>query len=285
MSQKHSNRRWPWLVVMATGGMLLLAACSGGATATPTGEAPLPPTGNSASSPPDVEAARLASLAALGSGSQQVGLWVSGAGSVLAEPDLAVLSFGVEARADMVAPALTRAAEAMDAVIASLRARGVQERDIQTRSFGIQPITVFRDVLEGGVRERRPEIVGYTVSNSATAKIRDLDSAGAIIDAAATAGGDAIRINGISFTIEDPKPLEQRARELALQDAMVKAQQMAQVAGIRLGALLSITESGGSPVVQQDFSRAEVAGASSTTPISAGEMQITIRVQMVYAIG
>ena len=171
----------------------------------------------------------------------------------------------------------------MDAVMRTLRANGVRDRDIQTQQFRIQPITVFRQVI--GREERIPEIVGYIVTHSASAKIRDIDSIGAVIDDAAEAGGDAIRINSIGFTIDDPKPLETQARELAFTDAMTKAQQIAQVTGVTLGDPLFISESGGFPVVAAQAVRlAPSAALDVETPISPGESRITVRVQMVFPI-
>ena len=104
----------------------------------------------------------------------------------------------------------------MDAVIASLGINGVAGDDIRTTHFSIQPVTVYE---EGPRGDQTPKIVGYRVSNFATARIRDLSAVGGIIDAAAAAGGDAVRINGIGLAVDDPQPLEVEARKLALEDA------------------------------------------------------------------
>ena len=262
---------------------VVVAACSSGdATATPQlggGQV-----GGQALS------ANLAAFESLGfpqvisTGSQQLGIWVDGTGSVTVAPDIANLNFGVEARADTVAEARDEAATTMDAVIASLRGNGVADADIKTTSFSIQPITVFREVSRD--REREPVIVGYRVSNFAVAKIRDIDAAGGIIDDAAAAGGDAVRINGIGFGVDDPRPIETQARELALEDAIAKAEQIADVTNVILGTPVFISQQGGSPI----FARESVAIASfdaaagAPTPISAGEQEITVRVQVVFAI-
>ncbi len=284
MKQLRSTR-WLALGAIAAVAMLVLAACSGGSSSDPNG-------GQGGSGGSSLEAllsgdnaARLTTLAGIAAGgAQQVGVWVSGTGAVTVEPDIGVLSFSVETRADTVAPARSEAAAAMEAVIASLKANGIQDRDIQTRQFRIQPITVFREIISGPNRgERIPEIVGYLVTNSASAKIRDIGTIGPVIDDAAEAGGDAIRINSISFSLDDPKPLEVQARDLALEDAMEKAQQIAQVTGVSLGDPVFISESGGSPLVTQTRLDA-VLEASSGTPISVGETQVTMRVQMVFPI-
>lgn len=212
---------------------------------------------------------------------QQTGIWVDGAGSVTAEPDVANLSFGVEARADTVAPARAEAASAMDAVIASLRGNGVADRDIQTSYFSIEPITVYE---EGANGERTPRIVGYRVANFATATVREVASVGAIIDDAAEAGGDAIRINGIGFSVDDPRPLEVEARKLALEDATAKAEQIASVMNVTLGEPIYVSQQGGSPVVFRAAAPEAMFAADASTSISAGEQEISIWVQVVFAI-
>ncbi|MCI0438848.1 MAG: SIMPL domain-containing protein [Chloroflexi bacterium] len=219
-------------------------------------------------------------------GGDQTGIWVTGQAILNVQPDLAILNIGVETTGATVEEARTQAATAMDAIINALHARGIEDRDIQTQFFNIYPRYEYREVFEGGVSRGKQELVGYTVNNSATVKIRDLDAIGEIIDEVATAGGDATRINGVSFTVEDPKALESTLREAAVNDAMAKAEQFAALTGVTLGKLVFIAEiSGGSPVVQ-DFARAEAgfAAPAAPTPINVGETQLSMAVQAVFAI-
>ena len=212
-------------------------------------------------------------------GSQQTGIWVDGTGSVSAASDVADLSFGVETRADTVADARAEAASAMDAVIASLGTSGVAGDDIRTTHFSIQPVTVYE---EGPRGDQTPKIVGYRVSNFATARIRDLSAVGGIIDAAA-AGGDAVRINGIGLAVDDPQPLEVEARKLALEDATAKAEQIASVMNVTLGDPVYISQYGGAPRVARE-SVAFALSADASTPISGGQQEIRVGVQVVFAI-
>ena len=135
---------------------------------------------------------------------------------------------------------------------------------------------------------RERVIVGYTVTNQITAKIRDLDGSGELIDRVADAGGDLVRSEGISFTVEEPTALQNEARELAIKDLVARAQQMAEIAGVELGRLVRLSESGGGhpPRIQADFARAEFAMAApaAATPISLGELTVTASVQGVFAI-
>ena len=214
---------------------------------------------------------------------QQVGIFVTGRGEVTATPDLAILNAGVEARATTVEKARSEAAQAMSEIIKVLNARGIRSGDIRTRFFNISPEYRFNE------RDRQQELVGYRVNNQITVKIRDLDSAGIIIDELATAGGDLVRVQGISFTIEDTAALESQARKKAVANLMAKAQEFAQLTGVQLGKPISLSESGGfSPravpqFLGRDFAEA-VPAIAADTPISGGELTVTISVQGTFAI-
>jgi uncharacterized protein len=210
-------------------------------------------------------------------GSQQTGVWVSGTGKVTAVPDVAILSLGVEAQEKTVKEAQSEAAAAMTAVVAALKTNGVADKDIQTQWYNISPVMKW-------VEDTNEQItIGYKVSNMVTAKIRDISKAGTIIDAVAEAGGNLTRINSISFTVDDPTAYYNQAREKAMQDANAKAEQMATLAGITLGKPTYISESGGyipTPYYLKDYAE----GGSASTPISPGELDITLTVQVGYAI-
>ena len=219
-------------------------------------------------------------------GSSQGGIRVSGEGSITMPPDLAMLNIGVEATGATVSEARQEAATAMNAIVDALHSRNIEDKDIQTRFFNIFPRYEFQEVLEGGLRSRKQVLVGYTVSNSASIKIRDLDAVGAIVDDVAEAGGNATRINGISFTVEDPSPFMVSLREEAVMDALAKAQQFADLTGVTLGRLVLISESGrGVPVVGPVMERALFAeAAAAPTQISGGELELRMSVQAVFDI-
>ncbi len=207
--------------------------------------------------------------------SQQEGIWVSGEGKVTAIPDIATLSLGVEAQAATVAEAQSQAAGAMNRVMAALTDNGVDEKDIQTQYFSIDRVTRWD-------REREEEIVvGYRVTNMVTAKIREIDKAGSIVDAVAAAGGDLTRINNIGFSVDDPSAYYDEARQEAMADAKAKAEQLAELSGVKLGKPTYISEGTISPVYQRSMYE---AAAPAPTPISPGEMELTLTVQVVYAI-
>ena len=210
---------------------------------------------------------------------QTIGIWVTGNGKVTADPDLAILTLGVEARRQTISAARSDAAQAMTSIMYSLMKQGVVENDIRTIRFSIQPDYKYDE------RTRRQILTGYQVSNTVTVKIRDLDSVGDVIDASASAGGDTTRIQGIQFTIENPAALESQAREKAVKDALAKAQQFATLTGVSLGKLVYITEDSTyvRPIpVSRAMSMDAVAGAP--TPISSGELDVQVSIKAGFGI-
>ncbi len=210
---------------------------------------------------------------------QNTGIWVTGQGEATAVPDIAELRLGVEARADTVAEAQTQASEAMDSVVAVLKDNGVAEKDIQTQRFSIYPVTRW-------IREKdEEEIIGYRVTNIVVAKIREMDKVGDIIDAVAEAGGDLTRIQGISFSVDDPTPYYEEARAKAVKDAKDKALQLADLADVKLGKPTYISEGVVyRPELTKGFYEAGAPETPPETPIIPGELKITLTIQIAYAI-
>jgi len=207
-------------------------------------------------------------------GQQQTGLSVSGTGEVFAKPDIAVVTLGVQAEAKTVANAQQQANQAMSAVMSALTANGIADKDVRTTSFSIQPVWNYT--------ENQRVLEGYQVNNIVSVIIRDVNKTGTIIDAVTVAGGDLTRVENISFTVENPKPYNDQARELAIKDAIDKAQQIARLAGVSLGKIIYISESGGSVPIPIAYYKDEAA--MSSTPISSGQLEISLSVQVVYAL-
>ena len=288
--------------------MVIVAACGNGVEATPAGDSqpgggspsPAAPTGGQAGgpalgapAPAPVAVGQVFGASTQGfspllqTGGSQAGILVTGQGTVTLEPDLVLLNLGVESFAKTVAQARDEAARAMDAIVSALNNRGVENKDIQTRFFNISPQYEFIEVVEEGIRTHKQVVVGYRVNNSAAVKVRDLDAVGTIVDEVATAGGDATRINGISFTVEDPKPFMVQLREAAVGDALAKAQHFASLTGVSLGRLVFISESGGGQPVVRAFEEqafAIAAAAAPPTSISGGELELRMTVQALFGI-
>ena len=209
--------------------------------------------------------------------SQQAGIWVTGTGKVSVVPDIATLRLGIEAQEVSVADAQSKATEAMNKVMDVLTNNGVADKDIQTQRFSIHRVTKWDRVKEEEI------VIGYRVSNIVTAKIRDLDKVGDIIDAVAKAGGDLTRIDSIAFSVDDPSAYHEEAREKAMADAKTKAQQLAKLSGVTLGKPTYISES--IQIPSPIYPRAVYEEVPvPATPISPGEMEISLTVQVAYAI-
>ena len=212
--------------------------------------------------------------------SQESGkIHVTGSGSVVSEPDIATLHLGVSVEKETVAEAREAAAAAMTGVIAALKANDIAENDIRTERFSIYPQYDYTD--NGRV------LRGYSVNNTVSAKVRELENLSDVIDDAAEAGGDIVVVNSIQFMVENPTPLQAQARALAAKDAAAKAQTLAEASGVTLGKPITITEttSGGRPPIA--FAKSEefaADSASSSTPIEAGELTISVSVTVVYEI-
>ncbi len=204
---------------------------------------------------------------------------VTGSGSVVAAPDIAMLNLGVSAEKTSVAEAREAAASAMADVMESLAGNDVAEKDIQTTNFSIYPQYDYTD--NGRV------LRGYTVSNTVNAKVRKLEGLSDIIDDAAAAGGDTVRVDAVQFMIEDPTALQTQARVLAVKKAEMNAVTLAEASGVTLGKPITITESssGGSNHIAfaEQASLADDSSRSST-PVQVGELTVTVNVTIVYEI-
>jgi hypothetical protein len=214
-------------------------------------------------------------------GGQLTGIRVTGQGEVTAVPDIATLRLGIEAQEATVAEAQAEAAEAMDWVMSALKDNGVAEKDIQTQYFSIHKVTRWDP------EENQEVILGYRVTNMVTAKIREVEEVGSIVDAVVEAGGDLTRVDDIAFSVDDPSVYQEEARQKAMADARAKAEHLARLGGVGLGKPIYISESiyMPSPVYPRVMVEEAVPGAAPPpTPISPGEMEISLTVQVAYAI-
>lgn len=208
------------------------------------------------------------------------GVSATGTGEAVGEPDVMLLTVGVSAERGAIEEAREAAAAAQTGVIDALKAAGVAEKDIQTVQFNVSPQYDF------GGPAGRGEIIGYVVSNVVTAKVRNLDNAGAAIDAATRAGGNDAIVQGVSFGIDDPTELQAQARAQAVDKARAQAEQLASNGGASLGKLLSISESASYPY-GGDVIRAPSTGPATfdtATPIEAGQLKIVVQVSVLYAL-
>mgnify|MGYP001167373511 CR=1 FL=1 len=203
---------------------------------------------------------------------------VGGTGEASAAPDIAVVTIGVEVTQKTVAAARQGAAGAASIVLRALSDNGVVERDIRTSGLRMHP---HYDYSRGSA----PKVVGYQASHQFMVKVRAIDSLSGVIDGAALAGGEAVRIHGISFEIDDPASLLVEARRKAVDDARLRAETYAAAAGVTVGQVVSISEipENGQPIRPMMMARAE-AMKMDETPVQPGETTVTAQVVVRFAI-
>ena len=212
------------------------------------------------------------------------GITVSGSATISVEPDLAILDMGVEAFGKTVSFARSDAAIAMDAIVSSLKSEGVLEKDIQTQRLNISPKYEWQEISIGSQVTNKQVLTGYSVSNYVRVKIRDLDHVGKIVDSASESGGDFVRVNSISFNLEDTYNLMPQLREQAVQNAFMKANEYASAAGLSLGSITSLSEVGSSSPSSAIGNPMRAMSALIESPISGGELQVSLTVHAVFGI-
>ncbi|MGX1307612.1 uncharacterized protein YggE [Amorphus suaedae] len=203
-------------------------------------------------------------------------LTVTGQGEAHAAPDMATITVGAVSEADTASDALAQNSKQVSAAIDALKADGIEARDIQTTGFSVSPRYV-------NTREANtaPRIDGYRVTNSVVVRVRKLDTLGSLLDTLVKAGANDI--GGISFGISEADKFQDTARIAAIADARHKAELYAEAAGVRLGQIRSIDESGGAYPVPQTMMRMKAMEADSA-PIEAGEQTLSATVRVVYEI-
>jgi uncharacterized protein YggE len=214
-----------------------------------------------------------------GTGSLE-GINVSGTGRAFGVPDVALLQLGVEVQQPTIEGAREQAARAQQAIIDSAKTNGVAESDIRTEQFSIRPQYEFPEPA------RTRTISGYSVTNVVAVKVRDIAKTGKVLDDATRAGGNNVIVRNIAFTIDDPTELEKIARELAVQEARQRAEELAGHSGTNLGSVISVLEQTGRQVFPAAAApvRAPATGDFSPTPIQAGELEVVVSVNLTYAI-
>jgi len=204
------------------------------------------------------------------------GVQVSGTGTVAGTPDTLRLNLTVSTTGPTVTDALGSADAAATRVQRSLTDHGVAARDLQTSGMSISP--------DYGTKAGVPVIHDYRVDESMTATLHGIKAGGVAIGAAVAAGGDAVRVDGISLDLSDTSALISSARGRAFADAKAKAEQYARAAGRSLGNVVSIDESATTPT-PVPYPYARVSAAGSAVPVQAGSEDVAVTVTVTFAFG
>jgi len=207
---------------------------------------------------------------------------VTGEGSVDIAPDMAVLTLSVLREAPTARTGLTANSEAMAEVLAAMAVLGIEKRDLQTSNFSIQP-RYTRPPRQGAGAGEAPKLVGYTVRNALTVRVRDITRVGEVLDTAVTLGVN--EGGSILFTNADASEALSEARVAAIDDALSRGRTLAKAAGVSVGKVLEITEQNFSPRPVM-MARAEMAmdSASGSVPVATGENTYRVTVNVSLAI-
>src|SRR5271170_340183 len=198
---------------------------------------------------------------------------VVGSGQVQGVPDTLTADVGIEFTAPDVTAAMNQTNDRQQAVVNALAGAGVDRKDISTTEVSLQP----QYDSSGGT------ITGYRADNSIRVKIHPADSASHVLAVIVGTGGDATRINSVSYSIADDSQLVKDARARAFQDAKDRAAQYAQLSGLGLGKILSISEvsgGGASPTAIP----APRSGMQASVPLEPGQQTVSFSVTAAWEL-
>ena len=199
---------------------------------------------------------------------------VTGDASVAATPDMATVSLGVTTEGATAAEAMAANSAALTAVIDRLKAAGIADIDLQTANLSINPNWTGYDSGE------TPKISSYVAMNMLNVRVRDLASLGGVLDASIADGANTL--NGISFEMSNPRPVQDEARKSAVADAAARAELYASAAGVKLGKITAISEqmnyNGPMPTFYAD------AKAAAPVPVATGQIALQAQVMVTYQI-
>lgn len=212
---------------------------------------------------------------------------VSGTGEAFAVPNIATESFTVEQKAATVAEAQTIVTKKVDDAISFLKSSSIAEKDIQTTNYSAYPEYSYPEPCRAQycpASSTSPKIIGYTVSETITVKIRDTAKVGSIIDGLGKAG--VTGLTGPNFAVDDTDAVIAEAREKAIEDAEAKAKVLAKELGVRLVRVVRFSENGGGgyPVPMYAAKDSVMNQAGSAPQLPAGENKYASNVTITYEI-
>jgi len=198
---------------------------------------------------------------------------VVGLGTAGGVPDRCVITLALNVAADTSGTALAEVTKLASKVVGVLQARGIAASDAQTSHLALQE---FHD-------SEKKRVTGRVASYGLTVLVGGLAEAGPLLTELAEVAGDSLQVRGLQLQMSDPKPLVDAARRAAVADALERARQLADAAGLRLGGISSIEEGSGAP--GESFRRLTARAATdSGMPVEAGTSSVTVHVTVRIAI-
>lgn len=210
---------------------------------------------------------------------------VSGDGKVVLVPDLAQFSFSVITEGSMDVANLQKInTEKMNKVIEFVKSKQIDAKDIKTQSYSLYPRYQYYDCNKVTGVCPPAEIVGYTVSQSVSVKIRDFAKIGDLLSGVVTGGANSV--SELSFTVDDLEAAQNEARAEAIDKAKDKAKAIAKAGGFRLGKLISIEEGGGAYPTYMELAYGMGGGAEAAPApkIEPGSQEVSVSVTLMYEI-
>jgi uncharacterized protein YggE len=203
----------------------------------------------------------------------EAGVQVDGVGTAAGSPDVLRVTIGVETTAGAVAEAVQEASAAAGRVLEAVHAEGVSSDDVRTANVSVYP--TYGDDGQ--------EIIGYTARHDLEVTLRDLSRAGTAIGNLVDAGGDAARLQGVGFALEDDAALQETARAEAFAAAREKAGQYAELTGRELGEVVEIREQV-TPAGPVPYAMGDAAGSVESVPIQPGTSTVVVTVQVRWSL-
>jgi uncharacterized protein len=201
---------------------------------------------------------------------------VVGSGQVQGVPDTLTADVSIEFTAPDVTTAMNQTSDRQQAVINALVGAGLDRKNISTTQVTLEP------------QYNRPEpsgtaaITAYRATNGLALKIHPTDTASKLLALVVTTGGDATRVSSVSYSIADDSQLVKDARARAFQDATNRAEQYAQLSGMRLGAVLSISEATGAPTAGGPA--APPRAMAAPVPLEPGQQTVSFTVTAAWEL-
>jgi uncharacterized protein YggE len=211
------------------------------------------------------------------------GISVSGQGVAKVQPDTLILTFNVNEKADTTKEAQTKIDELSSNFIQAITDLGVEKRSIQTANYSVYPHYYRDSTMNKQITD------GYNASQTITVELSGegfVALGEKVLSTAPTIGN--ISINGSNFSVKDKLAGEEEARKSAIKKAEAKAQQLAELAGVQLGKALIISESVSNnsyyPMFSKSMNAVMDAAVEESVSLEAGEDDVTVTVDITYAI-
>ncbi len=204
-------------------------------------------------------------------------IYTTGEARLEVPPDMVIITLGVTTQAKTVAEAREQNAVRMQAVVDAIKQLSIPAANVSTTRFNVTPQYDYQE------KRNPPRIAGYNVTNQVTVKLEQIEKVSQLVDASLTAGANTV--NSLEFTLKDTRGLRRSAYTEAVRDARNKAEALASAAGVQLGKIYLIRESGGPVPVRRGYETLAMASKTEApTPIESGQVTIQVTVEIQFEI-